>query len=303
MKLRGIEYGGVFFAPGTFGYFGEKKSLSHKFFLRRSVFISKTTTIFPYSQPRAGNKKKKIVKKIGAGVILSAEDISGPGFESLVNTGKWQKRKNPFFISVCFMENSPKEKIVEVRKVVKILEKRKKEFKADFGLFVCVYDPVDGDYFSLKNQTAEILEILSILELPLVVEVSPSFPPDMASELASDTNCNAIALRGTVAWDDMQNEAKEVFFRTQVSTLSRAQKGGFVFGKYVAPLSCEWLRQAKKFMLGKNLIGGGGILNGNTALSFAQSGATGIVLDRANFLRPWNIQKILRKAKKLFQKK
>ncbi|MEI6316474.1 MAG: hypothetical protein WCO65_01965 [bacterium] len=290
MKFRGAEYGNVFFAPGTFGYFGEKKSL----FSKHTVFVSKTVTVAPFESDM---HKKGSIKKFGAGIVIEVEDLSNPGITYILDSGKLQKQKNPFFISLTFVGKSFDKKIQEAHEFVEIFTKRKKEFQTNLGLYLCFSNQENDEYESLKKEIIEIIQIMSVLEIPLVVEISVSFPPDMTRDIL----CDAIALRGTVLLRDMPLEAQKVFFNSEIPPLVSSGEI-IVSGKYVAPLAYEWARQAKKFMEGKVLLVGGGIQNIRSIDALAELGVRGIILDKATFLRIWNIRKIIRHAQNLWVK-
>lgn len=299
MKLRGITFAPIFFAPGTFGYFGEEKSLCLNLFSKHIVFISKKVTAFPSNE---NSHKQQIVRKLGGGVVLIKEGVPSLDLESVIRAGRLQKRNNPFFVSIAFVGEKYEKRIIEARKFVEVLINKKSEFQANFGLFLCFSDSIDGEYDSAKKEIGEIVDIFSVLEMPLVVEVSVSFPPDMTRSIFEHVACDAIALRGSVAWNDIQADAKKVFFQTEISPLAK-HDNGIVFGKYIGPLSYEWARQAKKFIVGKKLIVGGGILNSSNIQHLADVGVSGIVLDRSIFLRFWNIRKIIQCAKQVFREK
>ena len=99
-------------------------------------------------------------------------------------------------------------------------------------------------------------------------------------------------LRSSILWTQMSAEAHTVFFRTKRIPLSHT-KDGVVYGKYLLPLGVEWIRQAKKYAGNMPLLVGGGILNISAVEEVVSVGANAIVLDRANFLRFWNITSIV----------
>ena len=123
MKLRGIDFGCVLDASGTEGFFGEgypyQKALRVNF--SGATFVAKTVT----SRPRAGNMRMRrdgslpwwplrpdcIVVKLRKGVALNAVGLSNPGAESLLSQGKWQKRKDPFFLSFMAISATKEERM------------------------------------------------------------------------------------------------------------------------------------------------------------------------------------------------
>ena len=306
MKLRGIVFDNIYFAPGTFGFFGEKRSTRLRLYKTRSVFISKTVTVAPYesikNKPsksiRKFLKNRNQVKKLGAGVVLEREDISNLGIEYFFNTKKWQSLERPFFISIAFTATSHDGRIQEARAFAEIVSAHTKEFTVPFGLYVTFSDVEDGEYETYRNEIVQILKILHGAGVPVVAQVSVSFPPDIAGAIASNEFCDAVALRGSILWDAMQQDAKKIFFQTESSPITQLG-GGYVLGKYVAPLAAEWARQARNHIHGKSFIVGGGILNKNDVENLVEMGAHAIMLDQAVFLRPLQIRGIFKKAKEL----
>ena len=307
MKLKEIEFNTVFCAPGTFGYFGEKNSIFFKAFFGNVTFVSQTMTVFPYEQPTTKIKKifrnifqsSNKLSKLGAGVVLSKEDISGPGLEKLLEKGIWQKKTKPFILTFVSLETSKEKRLLEMKKIMEVLQKAKKEFKTEFGIMICLNDPEDNDYDAFTDEANETLNILSLLEIPIIVQLSLSLPPDVTDKIASNKNCDAVAVNTSVSWDRFPKDAKKMFFRMSDSPIS-SDTGGNVFGKYLEPLAVEWARQAKKYSVGKPLIIGGGILNTKNIDSLARIGSNGFILDKATLLRFWNIPKIINRSKKIF---
>ena len=305
MKLRGIMFDNVFFAPGTFGYFGETRRLYRSMYKTKSVFISKTVTVTKYeSQSESPKsifgflKNTNRVKKLGAGVVLERSSFSNPGIEYFFKNKKWQNLERPFLISIAFTSDSHEGRLQEARTFVEVIASRTQEFTVPFGLLICFPDAVDGEYDIYQNEIIEILRILYTLGVPIVTQVSLSFPPDIAGAISSSQYCDALVLRGSILWDTMQQDAKKVFFQTETSPVKEIG-GGFVYGKYMAPLAAEWARQAKNHIRGKPFIVGGGILNSKDVKNLVEMGAHAIMLDQAIFLRPLHINGIFKKAKEL----
>ena len=307
MKLRGIEFNTVFWAPGTFGYFGEENSVFLKTFFRQTVFVSRPTTMFSYTEPDFAVKKtfrnrfqsRTKLSKPGAGVVLSKEDVSGPGLEKLLDKNIWQKKTKPFVLSVVSLEESKDKRISEMKQIATLIGKTKNEFKTEFGILICLNDPEDNDYDAFVDEVNETLELFSPLSLPIICQFSLSFPPDAIEKIAANKNCDAIAVSTSISWERFPKDARKIFFRMDDSPISR-ENGGYTFGKYIEQLAVEWTRQARKYAIGKPFIVGGGILNSKNIDSLARVGANGFLLDKSVFLRPWNIPKIISRAKVIF---
>jgi hypothetical protein len=304
MNLRGVEFDNMFCAPGTFGYFGEKKPLYFKYFLKHSTFVTQIVTFSQYKQAIVKAKKdfwnifssSNKVSKVGAGVILSKEDISNPGLEDLLKMGEWQSFKKPFLISVASLKVSKNERFLEMRETANILLNEKGNFKTQFGINICLFDPEDNDYDAFIEEACQILNIFSILGVPLVVQVSLSLPPDVIEQIASNQYCDAISENTFVLWESFPKDARKAFFQFENSPISLSS-GGYVFGKYIEPLSVEWTRQAKKYNQAKPLLAGGGVIGPKNIDTLIRVGAQGFIVDQSVFLRPWNIKKIMKRAK------
>ena len=310
MILRDVTFENVFCSPGMFGYFGEKRSLVYNTFLKDTVFVSKLVTAEPFIERPINQKttfknffkSKNKVSKFGAGVVLLREDISGVGLATLLANKHWQQREKPFLISVTTVCDTPEERLLEIQKVGDLFESQKKDFKSHFGLVLCFSNPADDDYESLVLEINNYIDILSRLQIPLVVQVSLSFPPDMLSRFVINKNCSAVMIRPSILWSEIPEDARKVFFQMKSSRISQ-NDGGYVFGKYVFPYSLEWLRQAKKYSAGKPIIIGGGILRSRNVKDILEIGATGIIVDRATMLRIWNIPSIIKIVKRFFVRK
>ena len=302
MKIRDTHVNNVFCEPGTFGYFGEKKSLILSMFADINL-VSKIVTFNPYSQKEYKKTSnflwnKNYVSEIGGGVVLSRDEISNPGFENLLNKNIWQRVKEPFFISITSCEETSEQRISEMKNFAEIFEERKTEFITTPGVVIVFDNPIDDDYESLVAEIIETLDIFSPRNMSVIVAVSLSFPPDFIEKVCQHKNCNAIFLRSHLVWDQIPKEAQKIFFRKKSSPFGVAG-GGLIYGKYVRAFSLEWIRQAKQYCGGKPLIAGGGVLGSKNILGLVKLGVNGFVIDYATLLRPWNFMLMFRFWKKI----
>ncbi len=302
MKLREITFPNIVYASGTWGFF-----MPALFFCHAGLCVHQTITVLPYEL-----QEKKIPKtfknfwiprstrsKLGAGVVVVHENISNAGLESLLCRGLLQKYAHPFLISIAFVGVSQAERIVEAQTIVAIIQKRKNEFISGFGIVLCLSEIGDIDYDIFVKEVSEIIAILFVLGIPIILQVSLSFPPDMIAKVVEGNMCDAIMLRTSVVWSGLSDEVKNVFFQTKNSPIRASD--GYVFGKYISPLAIEWTRQAKKYTAGVPLVVGGGILSPDVIERFVEVGANAIVLDRAIRLRFWNIGRIVRRIRLLLK--
>jgi len=315
MKLRGMEFGRVIGAQGTFGFFGDRP-LAYPIFrflyknsLADVVLATGTVTVKPIkgnmSFAKDGYTRKSLQRLpvsvwFGAGMVLSALGRSNPGLPFLLSRDRWQKMTRPFFISVAAAGESREARLLEWQKMAELFKAALPKFQTSVGLQIEFACPADGDGQELLiGEIKETLGILSVLGIPLVPVLSILIAPATAAEIARDPACDAVLIAGSIAWEDFPEPARKVFFRANASPYAHLG-GGEVSGKYSAPLIAEWIRQARKLDMPKPLIADGGTLAPKDVAPLLQAGASAIVLGPVFSLRPWNVSRILRQAKKLF---
>jgi dihydroorotate dehydrogenase len=317
MKLRGIEFGPVIGASGVNGWYGEGypyHRLLHLvpgFTFEGVTLTAKTTTL----EKRAGNmplrkdgitpreiKPASIIVRPGAGVVLNAVGLSGPGLQFLLDLGRWQKIEKPFLLSFMSTGATREERLEELRAAVEILKVELPKFKAPVGLQINFSCPNTGHaQDELMKDIHESLAVASVLNIPLVPKISVLIPPDKAGEIMQDPNCDAIAVSNSIPWSDVPDNVRKVFFQTTKSPLEKFGGGG-VSGKYLLPLVVEWIRQFKKFSEDKPIIGGGGILRPRDVNMLVEAGATAVSPGSVVMLRPWNMKRIIKRAEELLGK-
>ncbi len=312
MKLRGIEFGPVIGASGVNGWFYEGYPY-HRFLhlvpgftFKGMTLTAKTTTL----NARAGNmplrkdritprelKPASIVVKPGAGVVLNAVGLSGPGLKFLLDLGRWQKLEQPFFLSFMSTGETREERLEELRTAVAMLKDELPKFKAQVGLQINFSCPNTGHaQEELVKDIHESLAIASVLNVPLVPKISVLIPPEKAGEILRDPNCDALAVSNTIPWSDLSEEVRRVFFRTKKSPLERFGGGG-ISGKYLLPLVTQWLLQFKRFnAMHKPIIAGGGILRPRDVDVLVEAGAKAVSPGSVVMLRPWNMKGIIKRA-------
>ncbi len=317
MKLRGIEFGPVIGASGISGWFGEGYPyhvllhLVPGFTIKGITLTAKTSTLLA----RAGNmplrkdkltprelKPASIVVKPGAGVVLNAVGLSGPGLKFLLETGRWQKLEQPFLLSFMATGETREERLEELRTAVEMIKAELPNFRAPIGLQMNFSCPNTGHaQEELVKDIHESLAVASVLNIPLVPKISVLIPPDKAGEIIRDPNCDALAVSNTIPWSDLPEEVRKVFFRTKKSPLERFGGGG-ISGKYLLPLVTQWLYQFRKFSEGKPVIAGGGILRPRDVDVLVEAGAAAISPGSVTMLRPWNMKGIIARAQELLVK-
>ncbi len=278
MKLRGIDFGSVI------------------------VSMTETLTLSGDDRPR-----KRRVVRFGAGVVLSDGRASKEGLAAALGKLAVEKKNEtkPFFLAFKPMLATTDERIDEMRKAVVVLQDAKGSFPVTFALAIDMTGiPLGEDEAArsvYKEEAKELLAAAASLGAPLVLMVSILLAPEDASDIMLDPNADALLLSDSVAWGDLPERAQKVFFRTKVSPLASVG-GGVVRGKYLLPLAVEWVGQLKRRFIAKPIITAAGVLRPGDVNALKEAGVSAVALDAVRILRPWNIGRIIKRAKILAEK-
>ncbi len=314
MKLRGIEFGPVWGASGVQGFFGEGywfhkplRPLGLDF--SGATFVAKTTTLLP----RAGNmplasdfrprewSPQCIRANFWEGVALNAVGLSGPGVVRLLETGLWQKRRKPFFLSFMSMGKSRDERLGELQDFVALLAAEQTSFRAPFGLQLNFSCPNAGHELDELTEEAEAaLDVAAKLAVPLVPKFNLLLSPYRARRVSEHKACDALCITNTLPWSALSAEDRVLLFGTTTSPLAHLGGGG-ISGAYLLPKLLCWLVDARVAGLKKPINAGGGILSHSDAYAVwtAMGPGQSISLGSVAFLRPWRVRGIIRAMKRL----
>jgi dihydroorotate dehydrogenase len=315
MELRGIDFGPVLGASGVQGFFGEgywyhKFSKSFGLDFSGCTFVAKTTTL----EHRDGNtpmKKDGITMKelfpkcvkvyFRKGMILNAMGLPGPGAKALLETGRWQERTSPFFISFMSVEKSVGERINEFHKFVKLLKEHQPEFKAPFGLQIngsCTNVGIDINF--LFNEIRTYLKIGSVLGIALVPKFNALASVKVVKGISDQQNCDAVCISNSIPWGKAPEKINwKKLFGSDISPLVQFDCGG-LSGRPLLPLVVDWVKQARHEGISKPIIAGGGILSPDDLQALSDADASSVSIGSVATLRPRNVKKIIRKAHQLF---
>lgn len=310
MKLRGIDYGPCLDASGVRGWFGEGYAyhkLMWPFGLRftGSTFVAKTTTF----AARTGNmpledgsfapkslKPNCIVVKPWKGVVLNSVGLSGPGFEALLDTGRWQQITKPFFLSFMSVAGTDFDRKVEMHKFVNLLKPRLTELHDGVGLqinFSCPNAGLNPD--ELIYEIKGSLDIAAELDIPLIPKLNILVPPEAARRIAEHPACDAICVSNTIPYGKMADMIDWKGLFGEKSPLEHLGGGG-LSGAPLLPLTACWVKQARAKGLTKPINAGGGILSPRDVQTMASAGATSVFVGSIAMLRGWRLARTIRAA-------
>ena len=314
MKLRGIDFGCVLDASGTEGFFGEgypyQKALGINF--SGATFVAKTMTM----RPRAGNMRMRrdgslpwwplkpdcIVVKLRKGVALNAVGLSNPGAESLLAQGKWQKRKDPFFLSFMAISATKEERMKELEEFVELLLLHKNYYRfSHFGLQINMSCPNVGLHPErLVKEAVSVLKAVSILDIPIMLKFNILLPVEAALKISKHSACDALCVSNTIPWGALPSLINwQELFGSDESPLKKYGGGG-LSGTPLLPLVERWVKSARFAGITKPINAGGGILHPDDVGTLFEAGADSVFVGSVSFLRPWRVRAIIKRARQIY---
>lgn len=311
MRLRGIKFRPVVNAAGAQGFFGEGYPY-HKLWKRVGLtfkncgLVAKTTTLDmrPGNMPLRDDgitpqewQPKCIVVKPGAGVVLNAVGLSGPGAKALLEDARWQKRNSePFFLSLMSVQGNGAERLDELKDFAKLLQSYLNDFRTKVGLEMNFSCPNAGlDPSSLINEAGQALDAAGALGIPLQCKFNATVPAKPVCEACQHEACDAITMSNTIPWGKQPERINwKNLFGTEVSPLTHIGGGG-LSGWPLLPIVCDWIREARDCGFCKPVWACGGIDSRHSVYQAKKAGAGGVQLGVVAILRPWRMKGIIRR--------
>lgn len=334
MILRGIDFGPVLQASGATNFYGHGRGRGHGWWYHRllhffglnwsgSTVVTKTTTLLarPGNMPlkKDGVTPKEwvprcIIRNRHKKVVLNAVGLSGPGLEFLINSGKWQRRTEPFQISVMSLQATPEGRQAELEGIFYRLAAAKKyeHFRADWGVQVNRSCPNGG--LNPNDLIDEVVPMLEMAEKTLPESVSltlkfgPEVHPRSMLRIARHSRCDALCFCNTLPFGKQPLWAKETppvdwkaLFGTddlKESPMARRFPGfaGGLSGAPLKPFVLEWLRAVRVLGIQKPIIAGGGLLSANDAGLAFDAGADAVSPGSIAMLAPTQVRSTIRGA-------
>ncbi len=310
LTIRGIKFPIIFNASGARGFFGCGTEYWYQrlFFFFGLVwwwttFVAKTTTRLErrghMPLKKDGYRPKKYfpeciyLRQAYRGRILNAVGLSGPGFDVLLDTGKWQKRTKPFFLSFMAMGGTIHERLQDAELFFEELAYAQSEFKVPIGLQVNVSCPNTGQHMgSIQKEIEEILEIIQRIPLlntvPILFKIHPFLTPALAAKLNSHPRLDGWVMSNTIHWNDLAKlgiDATKIFKQPK-SPLWKFGGGGYS-GPEVRAIVKKWIQNARALGVTKIIIAENGIRTPWHATEMISAGCDGIGIGSMAICRPF----------------
>lgn len=308
MRLRGIEFGKLFCAPGARGFFGEGYPFHHYWkYLgmtwEGTTFVAKTTTLLPREGSMPLGKDgitptqfppRCIVTKPISGHILNAVGLSGPGAKALFEDGRWQQRTDPFMLSFMSVAGSKEERLKELQEYVELGKHYLPHFRAPVALQLNFACPNAGLHLEeLCEEVSEALDIAAELNVPLVPNFNPLVPEELLVETALHSACDALWIANTIPWGTPGINWVDLFGSNESPLIKRGLPApGGLSGPACLPFVLERLREAKEDGINIPIVAGNGIQSVADARRIRKAGAAGIAVGVVGIVRPWRMRSI-----------
>lgn len=307
-------FGPVWDASGLRGFFGEGYWF-HRYVpgldFSRSTFVAKTTT----TDPNPGNMELRadftpfglfpdcVYVDWFRGVTLNAVGLSGPGAEALFETERWERIRDPFFISWMPIGKTPEEQCREAHAFVELIKNRK-HFKLayDIGIQLNVSCPNVGatlDQEAVLEKAEILLSILGELHLPIIVKLNLLVSPVTAARIAAHGACAGICITNTAPFGTVLPKEEWERLFPHGSPLQQYGGGG-LSGPLLLPFVEEWVAAFRIVGGSKHVNAGGGIWRADNVDRLKKAGADSIFIGSVAMHRPWRVHSIIERAHQVF---
>ena len=318
------KFGPVFVGAGALNFFGQGWPI-HQFYksfrgfdFTGSTFISKTVT-FPSRMIKPGEEGKGrgnlvlnpvtlqpeeikpdcIKTYFLSGDILNAIGLSGPGAKILFEMEEWQKITQPFGISFEATGGSKWQRLYEAKRFTEIFKKHLPSFRAPVFLEVNTSCPsLENCSVSLIEESAEHLEITSLLGIPQGIKINALTPHKSVKYVINSGFCNFIDIPNSLPFGSLPEKINWRKKFGKVSPLARYGGGGYS-GQINFELAAEWTKKARRKGIDIPIILGGVFSKKDVHIA-KKAGANAISFARVTLLRPWRVKGIIEEAYRVF---
>ena len=238
-----------------------------------------------------------------SGHTLNAMGLPGHGIRGVLETGKLQKRTEPFGISIMAVEATLQKRLDELRWITDaIVESVARTGFAAPAIFIQVNRscPNTGHNINIGEIVEESqkgLEVLSVLGWLLQEKFAiDTAPPEAVKELQYNPYCDGICIGNTVKFS-FRGLGKKIFGK-DVSPLAHLGGGG-ISGPELLPLHCDYIKKLRDLGFEKNINGGGGIFCPEDVNKYRDAAADSVFVGTVATHHPRRVAPIIQRANTL----
>lgn len=316
IDLRGILFPKVCCAPGALGFFGEgywfhdyARYLGLNW--KNTGFAAKTMTLEPRpgNMPLGGNFKvtpkqlvpKCIVVKPRSGHVLNAVNLSNPGAYFLLETGKWQQRTEPFFLSFMAVSETKEQRLEEFRMFIRMFERYLPYFRAVPGLQLNFGCPnTEHGHDDLLGEIYAAGRVIDQLRIPIIVNLPVTAPVELILKISEEPIFDAVWLANTVPWGTPGIDWKAIFGSEESPLIKRGFKQlGGLSGPTCLKFTLQRLRELRMAGCRLPIYAGNGVQSPHDAENLLRQGTpgcVGIALGSIAIVRPWKMRATIHAA-------
>lgn len=313
MRIEHTDFGPIWAASGTLGFFGEgywyhrAYRLIPGFSTKGLSFVAKTVT----NEALAGNMPlhhnwtpkeyfpKSIWFDVASGNGLNAIGLSNHGIITALETGLWQKMREPLMLS--WMPRAGFDAVEETKLFVQKLGTHLQQFSAPVALQVNLSCPnTEEDLSALTKEAVAILTILEHLGIPLIPKFNVTTSPEAVADIASKARVDGIVMSNTIPFEtrELGIHWKEFGSQSPLKRRGLKQDGG-LSGSTLFPIVKRWVLKAEKPLAGLSINFCGGVDSAKRvkeALSLPNVQSVSVAT--AMMVRPWRMHSIIASAYK-----
>ncbi len=307
-------FGPVWDGAGTRGFFREGywyHPLVPGLSFKGSAFVAKTVTSYPHDGNMAlaadytplRRFPSCIVTYPGKKMALNAVGLSNPGINAILKTERWQRIRDPFFISYTpVLPKKDARHAGEVSRFIQSMLVRRCNFRTlNLGLQLNLSCPnAHQNMVELIERAHELLTALGELHLPIVVKLNLLVNPEVAEVIARHPACSGICIANSVPFGEYFPKAWwERFFRGGSPLEHRGFTAGGLSGAPLLREVAHWVGEFRRLDASTHVNAGGGILCEDDVDTLVSVGASSIFFSSVAMLRPWRVRSIIRRAHEL----
>lgn len=286
-------------------------------------FVAKTVTLAPRKGNTALRKMYKLSrffpksiwvspKSIKGGYVLNAIGLSNPGLEYMLRKGYWQKRTEPFTLSLQLEEKEWDAIKVEIRKIATLLESYMPSNEHKYDIQLNESCPNTEKNIGMDEEAVNLIikKVNCFKELLPGVDIRIKFNMLISVDAlkAIQPHCNKFMISNTVPFGDTTlGISWEKYFPNGESPLPKRLGKDFAGGFSGKPLFTYLhyaMEKINKALPDLDVIAGGGIWDRENIRDLSEFKiVTGVAIGTVALLRPWRTQSLIRYGNKLFEER